>query len=126
VRGVSVGPNKVLNYIGNHSDGDEIQAISRMALSNDGKFVATLSMDDQWVKFHNISDFVEGRKIAKADDEDEDDDDDEEDGGEEDWGDSDDEDGGKKKKNNSGQKKTLKQVGQDLKKEKLQNFFSDL
>lgn len=85
------------------------------------KYVATLS-DDNWVKFHNIADFVEGRKHEKFDDEDEDD---EEEAGEEDWGDSDDEDGGKKKKNNV-EKKSLKQVQNELKKEKIKDFFSGL
>mmetsp|Transcript_15112 Transcript_15112/g.12826 ORF Transcript_15112/g.12826 Transcript_15112/m.12826 type:complete len:144 (+) Transcript_15112:509-940(+) len=35
IRGVSIGPNKILSYLGNHADGDEVEGISKMSLSHD-------------------------------------------------------------------------------------------
>lgn len=121
IRGVSIGPNKVLNYLGNHSDGDEVEPICRMTLSNDKKFVATISHDN-WIKFHNISGFVEGRKIAEVDKDD--DDDEKEDLGEDKWDDSDTEDFDDRKK--MPKKPKIIDRKKEIDVEKKKNFFSDL
>jgi WD repeat-containing protein 55 len=119
IRGVSVGPNKVLNYLGNHADGDDVEPVCKMSLSYDKKFVATISHDN-WVKFHNISGFVEGRKIAEVDRDDDDDDKDDE----EKWDDSDVEDFEDRKK--MPKKPNILDRKKEIELEKKKNFFSDM
>jgi len=119
----------VLNYLGNHSDSDEIEAITKMSLSHDKNYVATISYDN-WIKFHNISAFVEARANLTAQDFDpEDDDVDEEakfDDEVEDWGDSDIEDFGETKQRIMKKKTNIKERKREIEKEKKINFFSDL
>jgi hypothetical protein len=128
IRGVSVGPNKVLNYLGNHSDNDEIEAITKMALSHDQKYVATISYDN-WIKFHNISTFVEGRQLVTGQDLEDDDNEAEEESKlsdeNESWDGSDVEDMGQKKQQLP-KKVNMKDRKKEIEKQKKINFFSDL
>lgn len=118
IRGVSIGPNKILNYLGNHSENDEIEPITRLAVSNDQRFAASLSYDN-WIKFHNISTFVDGRKGIQAEDEEEADSDMEEDS-------DDDEEGGKKKEEKMQKNVTLESRKREIQKQKKKDFFSDM
>ena len=117
---MSIGPNKILNYLGNHSDSDEIEPITRLALSNDMRFVASLSYDN-WIKFHNISTFVDGRKSVQgeAEEEEEGDSDMEEDS-------DDDDEGGKKKEAKIPRKVNIETRKREIQKQKKKDFFSDM
>lgn len=121
IRGVSIGPNKILNYLGNHSESDEIEPITRLAVSNDLRFVASLSYDN-WIKFHNISTFVDGRKSfqGEAEDGEEADSDMEEDS------DDEDEEGGNKKQPKMPKKVNLETRKREIQKQKKKDFFSDI
>ncbi len=91
------------------------------------KYVATLSYDN-WIKFHNISAFVEGRKLLTDKDFDNDDDVEEEakfDDEVEEWGDSDVEDFADTKQKIV-KKINMKNRKKEIEKEKKINFFSDL
>ena len=116
IRAVGISPNKVLNYVGNHSESDEIEPITRLAMSFDMKYVASLSYDN-WIKFHNISNLVEERKGVVCNDEE--DSDEEGDMQEE----SDDEEEGPKKMPKN---PTLKGRKKEIQKQKKQEFFSDM
>lgn len=127
IRAVGLNPNKILNYVGNHSESDEIQPVTRLAMTHDMRYVASLSLDN-WIKFHNIASLAEERKGVTVND---DDDDDDEEGGmerEEDYDDddSDDEDEMGRGKKKMPRKTDVKSREREIAKEKKQNFFSDL
>lgn len=124
IRAVSIGPNKVLNYLGNHSDGDDLEPITRLGLTHDMRFAASVSYDN-WIKFYNITTFVEGRKNAPVEDDEEGDDSDKDDEEMMDE-DSDDDDEGDKNKSKMPLKTDLKQRKREIKNEKRKEFFSDI
>jgi len=115
IRAVSISPNKVLNYVGNHSESDEIEPITRLAMSYDMKFVASLSYDN-WIKFHNIANLVDERKTVNLNEEDDSD-------GEDMQEESDDEENNQPKMPS---KVDLKARQKEIKKQKKQEFFSDM
>ena len=126
IRAVGVHPNKILNYVGNHSESDEIQPVTRLALTHDSRFVASLSIDN-WVKFHNIGSLTDERK-GMTFDELNDDDDEEGMEREEDYDDedSDDDEEDDRKQQKIPKNTSLKSREKEIAKEKRQNFFSDL
>ena len=121
VRGVSIGPNKVLNYLGNHSESDEIEPICKLGLSHDKRFAASISYDN-WVKFHNISNFVDGRKNEESKQDEESDDEVDDDNDEDYESDMDDED----EKQKMPRKTDVKSRKREIERQKKQSFFSDM
>ena len=135
---MSIGPNEIVSLLGQHSESEESQPISRIGVSRDQNIIATISYDSV-IKFHNISHFLQkrtGMKIDAVEIETEDNMIEENESDMEDLEDSDDDDDDEKimfeeikkqeKKNKAFGKTNLKERQKEISKDSKKKFFSDL
>lgn len=148
IRAVSIYPNKIISFLGQHSESEEVQPIQRMAFNRNRNIIATCSYDSK-IRFHNVAKFVNkrsGEHIEPMAEDDEEMIEDEKDfvdmEGEDDFDDSDDDDDsfeeeGAPKKFNSKAKggldlgelskaKTTKARKKMIQGQQRKNFFSDI
>jgi WD40 repeat protein len=139
LRGVSIGPNKILSLLTPHSEGEEIEPITRISKSRDSNIIATISHDCA-IKFHNIYQFLDKRRNTPIDpaeeieememnQEDENDFEDMEGDMEEDDDDDDDENMMqiiKPKEPKLPKKTSVKQRKKEIEKDTKKKFFSDM